>query len=132
MKHPIATMIDELTKQATMKFREEDIARVKRTTGRLTRGFHITVECPLAVWDSNAMGVAFKRVKVETHGGKRLRMKRTASFILTQAEMENEVIISQKSSIALAAIEHNVMSSVRALKPQTEEKSDVGQQPEAA
>ncbi len=121
-KHPIANMVDELARQAVMKFRAEDIARVQRTAQRITRGEKITIECPLPVWDSESMGVAFKRVLAETINGKRHRMKRTASFVLTQDEMENEVIVAQKCGIALAAIKHNVLSQVREERPDQQEK----------
>ncbi len=128
MKHPIAAMVDELTRHAVMKFRNEDVARVQRTATGIARGEHITIECPLPVWDSESMGVAFKRVQTETINGKRHKMKRTASFVLTQDEMENEVIVAQKCGIALAAIKHNVLSQVREERPQPQEKPDVGKQ----
>ena len=46
MTNPLTPVLDELVKQATMKFRPEDVARVQRVCGEVCRAHRIEVECP--------------------------------------------------------------------------------------
>ena len=116
MNHPLIALVDELTKQAVMRFRNEDIARVQRVCRKATRELNIDIECPLPVWDSQNMGVAFRRVSSEMVGGKRRQMKRTATFVLDQSEMEDEDAIGRKATIAIDAITFEIMSQAREMK----------------
>lgn len=123
--HPITKVVDELTKQAVMRFRPEDVSRVHRVCTDVVRGSRITVEMPLPCWDSQEMGVAFRRTGRETINGKSHRLKRTASFTLSDAELAVEDDIRAKAEIARDALNNNVLSSVREVrvKPPTVEAS---------
>ena len=125
MNHPLVALVDELTKQAVMRFRNEDIARVQRVCRKATRELNIDIECPLPVWDSQNMGVAFRRVSSEMVGGKRRQMKRTATFVLDQSEMEDEDAIGRKATIAIDAITFEIMSQAREMKDGRPETANV-------
>ena len=112
---PIRTLIDELTKQATMKFDGRLVAKVQREVGHMARKHGLTLGCPLPCWDSQAMGVALsKEIKI---AGKAHRS--TASFALTEREQDDESAIRTKTTIAIQAIELMVISQIRPLKDKT-------------
>lgn len=116
--NPLAPILDQLNKQAAMRFRPEDVSRVHRICGEVTRGHRVAVDLPLPAWDSVAMGVAFRRVDRQNVKGEMRRYKRTASFVLEGKELETDRDIRAKAETALACINMSVYCQIREVKPQ--------------
>lgn len=116
--NPIAPILDQLNKQAAMRFRPEDVSRVHRICGEVTRGHRVAVDLPLPAWDSEAMGVAFRRVDRQNVKGEMRKYKRTASFVLEGKELETDRDIRAKAETALACINMSVYCVIREVKPQ--------------
>lgn len=114
MTNPVTPIIDELTRQAVMRFRPEDVARVHRVVTGMCRGHRIEVECPLPAWDSAGMGVALRRT--ERDPKTKRKYKRTASFVLSEREMSMEGEIEQKARTARDAINYTVLCQIREVK----------------
>lgn len=118
--NPFTPIIDQLQKQAAMRFLPEDVARVMRVCMTVTRGQRIDIDCPLPSWDSTAMGVAFRRV--DRDKASKRKYKRTASFVLNGDELANETLISRKASVAVEAINLTVLCGIREVKKVAEVK----------
>lgn len=117
MTNPLTPILDQLTKQAVMHFRPEDVSRVHRVCQEVVRGHRVTVDLPLPAWDSLAMGVAFRRVDKQNVKGEMRKFKRTASFVLEGKELEQEGQIRAKAAIALGCILQTVLCQIREVKP---------------
>lgn len=116
--NPIAPILDQLNKQAAMRFRSEDVSRVHRICNEVVRGHRVAVDLPLPAWDSVAMGVAFRRVDRQNVKGEMRKYKRTASFVLEGKELEQEGQIRAKAAIALGCILQSVYCQIREVKPE--------------
>ncbi len=114
--NPLAPILDQLNKQAAMRFRPEDVSRVHRICTEVTRGHRVQFDLPLPAWDSEAMGVAFRQVRKENVKGQMRKFKRTASFVLEGKELEDEGQIRAKAAVALAAILQSVYCQIREVK----------------
>lgn len=116
MQNPFGPILDQLQKQAEMRFNPADVARVHRICAAVVRGDNIDVELPLPAWDSSAMGVAFRQVKRQNVAGTMREYKRTASFVLEPNELTSEGVIQSKASTARDAILHTVLCQIRETK----------------
>lgn len=116
MINPFAPILDQLQKQAEMRFSPADVARVHRICHEEVRGHNIDVELPLPAWDSTAMGVAFRQTKKQNVAGTMRSYKRTASFVLEQNELADEGTIRAKAGIARAVILQTVLCQIREVK----------------
>lgn len=117
MTNPLTPILDQLTKQAVMHFRPEDVSRVHRVCAEVVRGHRVAVDLPLPAWDSVAMGVAFRNVRRQNVKGEMRTYKRTASFVLEAHELTDEGQIRAKATVACAAILQTVLCQIREVKP---------------
>lgn len=116
MQNPFAPLLDQLQKQAEMRFSPADVARVHRVCMAEIRGHNIDIDLPLPAWDSMAMGVAFRQSKKQNIAGTIREFKRTASFVLEQDELSDETLIRTKAVTARDAILHTVLCQIREVK----------------
>lgn len=116
MTNPFTPILDQLQKQAEMRFNPADVSRVHRICLEVTRSEDIRVDVPLPAWDSMAMGVAFRQVRKQNIKGEIRTYKRTASFVLEAHELTNEGQIRAKATVACAAILQTVLCQIREVR----------------